>query len=157
MSGPAGPTPATAGRPHHVGLVVRDLDAAVQHVSAVYARTMVRMPAEPFPCWHEGRPVVVTVPIALSVDGPPHLELLQAVEGTVWTPVAGLHHVAYAVDDVSAEAALLEKMGLSTVVCHRPEPGRPQVATYHRDPLGPIVELLATNTALFFADRLRKR
>lgn len=151
------PLVALRGPVHHFGLVVLDLEAAIDHVERTYGRQMLRMPARPFPCHHRGEPLDITVPLALSIDGPPHLELLEGIDATIWTPLSGLHHVGYVVADLPATAAALVEHGLPIEVADRSESGQPQRATYHRDPLGPLIELMAESTAAFFRERIASR
>ena len=97
---------------YHVGLIVDDIDAAAERLTAVngYGWT---------------KPVEATLTIT-TADGDyevpfkfvyslqaPHLELIQQVPGTIWAPVAGTaaHHLGYWVDDLAAAAAGLEQAG----------------------------------------------
>jgi methylmalonyl-CoA/ethylmalonyl-CoA epimerase len=146
------PSPLLHRRPvHHVGLVVPDICAAIAHVESVYGLRMADLGTSAFAWLDHGRRIEPHSHVALSVDGPPHLELLQAVPDTVWTPVPGLHHVGYVVDDLPSAADELAAAGLPVVLADVTDSGRPERATYHRDPLGPLVELMSG----FTAERLR--
>jgi methylmalonyl-CoA/ethylmalonyl-CoA epimerase len=136
------------GRPvHHVGLVVPDITAAIEHAESVYGLQLIDLGPGLSAWLDHGRRIEPHTHVALSAGGPPHLELLQAVPGTVWQVLPGLHHVGYVVDDLPSAADELAAAGLPVVLEDVNDTGRPIRATYHRDPLGPIVELMSELTA----------
>ena len=91
----------------HVGYVVPDLAEAMRRLTAsaglrwAVARTLpvtLRTPASE---------IATEVSLTYSVQGPPHLELIAAQPGTVWSSDhCGLHHLGYwssrFADDVDA-------------------------------------------------------
>ena len=78
-------------------------------------------------------------------DGPHHLELVQAVKGTLWTvPGAGhAHHMGYWAKDVGAASRYLESKGLPRVAAigarSESDTGR---AVYHQGRAGVYIELV---------------
>jgi methylmalonyl-CoA/ethylmalonyl-CoA epimerase len=146
--------PLSTGQIHHVGIVVDDLTEACTELAHRYGSPLVVFPAKKFHCVHRGTTMSPVTQIALTAAGPPHIELLQAVAGTVWMPGPGIHHIAYVVDDLAAGSAALEKRGLPIEVAGLAADGSLSAATYHRDPLGHIVELLAASNARYMAEQI---
>lgn len=138
---------------HHFGLVVPDIAEAIGHVESVYGVRMVDLGPSTSAWLDHGCRIEPHTHIALSADGPPYLELLQAVPDTVWQVLPGLHHIGYVVDDLAVAAQDLAAAGLPVVLQDVNDTGHPVRATYHRDPLGPIVELMSELTA----GRMRSR
>ena len=78
-----------------------------------------------------------------SVEGPPHLELIEGPAGTVWAPVMGLHHVGLWTDRLADDAVELEQRGLPIEVAGvSPSGRRPSGFTYHRSGHGLRIELV---------------
>lgn len=99
---------------YHTGLVVDDLDQSLEIIAARaghrFARPLSTQARLRTPAGES------TVPLRFTYSqGPgPLVELIQAVPGTHWQPVAGsgLHHLGYWADDVEAESAALADAGL---------------------------------------------
>jgi catechol 2,3-dioxygenase-like lactoylglutathione lyase family enzyme len=104
---------------HHTGLVVDDIDEArrslgaalgVEFTEPVRSSAPVRTPdgvreRESLVCFSRG--------------AGHRIELIQQVFGGVWAPAGGeprLHHLAFWVDDLEAESARLESLGMPLVV-----------------------------------------
>jgi catechol 2,3-dioxygenase-like lactoylglutathione lyase family enzyme len=101
---------------YHAGIVVEDFDATL----AWFTETAGYRWCQPY----TGEQLVVTpdgeetIPMRLtySVDEP-HIEILQAVPGTVWMPAdSGIHHLGYWSDEVDEDVAKLERNGLKLEV-----------------------------------------
>ena len=134
----------------HTGIVVDDLVAAKEELGEQFGVT-----------WHEGGGEVLLVTgdgaattktaYVLSKEGPHHLELVQSVAGTLYTPAppgtAGprAHHLGYWTDDVRAASAALEAQGLplDTSMCFG-SADAPPICAYHRAGDGFFVELVST-------------
>jgi catechol 2,3-dioxygenase-like lactoylglutathione lyase family enzyme len=122
----------------HSGLVVADIDMAMADLSASLG---VR--------WKGGRPTVhhlhfdgtdveIELRIAFTVHGPPHIELIEAKEGTIWPLAAvGLHHLCYWSPDAESAAASLEAQGYRRLMG---QPG--SRGGYFEGPTGLRVEIL---------------
>ena len=92
----------------HTGIVVDDLATAKSELAVALGVT-----------WREGGAAVrmltddgactVRTAYALSREGPHHIELVQSIEGTLWTTTAPghAHHLGYWADDVAATSAAL--------------------------------------------------
>lgn len=127
-------------RLHHVGIAVRDLEAAARF----YRETLGLQPGAPEHLEHDA------VAVLFVPAGTVLLELLQPLDGR--GPVArfiarrgeGLHHLAFAVPDVAAALARARAADLA-LVDGAPRPGAHgmRVAFLHpRDLHGVLVELV---------------
>jgi hypothetical protein len=127
----------------HTGIVVDDLDAAKDELGSTLGVT-----------WREGGADVrltdadgvrtVRTAYVLSVEGPHHVELVQAIEGTIWTAASPghAHHFGYWVDDVETTAAALANVGSEQVASIAIKDGRPPMCTYHRSRNGLFLEIV---------------
>lgn len=139
----------------HTGIVVDDLESAkaqLGHQLGVTWRdggASVRMTTD------DGVATVRTA-YALSVEGPHHVELVQSIEGTLWTVAAPghAHHLGYWVEDVEAVSASLIEHGSERVVSIAIKDGRPPMCAYHRSADGLYIEIvdLALKPVLFPSD-----
>ena len=122
----------------HVGVVAGDFDSAMAEMSANLGLA-----------WCGGKPAHSTLVvfgeerqlemrIAHSLQGPPHVELIQAVPDTPWAaPSAGVHHVCYWSDDAAAICARLEATGNRRIL------GASGTSTgYFQSPSGMIIEII---------------
>jgi hypothetical protein len=129
----------------HTGIVVDDLAAEQARLGRQLGVT-----------WYEGGSEVLLVTAsgattaptayALSKEGPHHLELVQSVPGTLYTPTADPrgHHLGYWVDDVRAASAALAAQGLPhhTSICFG-DADAPPLCAYHEAGDGFYVELVS--------------
>ncbi len=117
----------------HVGIVTPDIEALAGELT----RTLgVRFPAsqEQVVEWRSGTEVGRSpVRLTWSVEGPPHLELLQGPAGTVWAAqgASHLHHLGYWADDVAAASAGLSASGLPLEIGGLGEGNEPDGFAYH--------------------------
>ena len=92
----------------HVGIVVEDLDGALDDLALLFG--------------HEWCPTLAVSTPVLLADGEttldlrftysmttPRVEVIQSIPGTLWMPAvgSGIHHLGYWTNDVAADAALL--------------------------------------------------
>lgn len=89
---------------------------------------------------------VLDVPtvIAFSMDGPPHIELIERRPGTLWdVPGTGLHHAGLWVSDVASASDRLAGLGMP-LIAHGTRPdGSMGRNAFHEDGSGALVEILA--------------
>jgi len=121
---------------HHVGIAVDDLDAAIDRYVALFGATLE----------HRDRVEDQGVEAASLRVGGSRIELLAPLAAD--TPVGrflakrgpGMHHVAFAVDDVAAELARLTAAG-AELVDAQPRRGLfgLQVAFVHPDATGGVL------------------
>jgi methylmalonyl-CoA/ethylmalonyl-CoA epimerase len=133
----------------HVGIAVADVRAACERLGSALGLRWAPI-SEQIVEARAGDEVTSTpVLLTWSVQGPPHVELIQGPPGSVWSPEAGvLHHLGFWADDVAASSAELAKAGLALEIAGPGEGGRAAGFAYHLDPRGLRVEVL---------DRRRKR
>lgn len=147
--------PATAW-PHpaqvfHVGIVADDIDAAMREMSADLGISWKGGELTERALVIDGEDRRIGMRIAHSVQGPPHLELIQAAPGTPWqTPSgAGVHHVCYWSDQSAEICAYLEAAGNRRVL------GAPGSASgYFLSPSGMYVEIIHRDLRNSLADWL---
>ncbi|EGD53413.1 glyoxalase family protein [Gordonia neofelifaecis NRRL B-59395] len=144
------------GRLHHVGMVVDDIDAAAQQLSAALGVDFTVGDESSYRCRIHGEVHLTTQRLGLSSTIGPHIELLRSVPGSeVWSPAPGIHHLGYEVDDLPSASALLTERGLPLWVQGLHEDGSAAGTAYHRTPAGPTIELLDRATVHRLASRFR--
>jgi catechol 2,3-dioxygenase-like lactoylglutathione lyase family enzyme len=96
--------------PYHFALVVEDLEAAMAEMSQVLGLTWSKVQRRT--STHKDAQGVGQVEMAFvySLQGPPHFELIERREGTVFDKL-GLHHIGVWSDDPKAESARLDAHG----------------------------------------------
>jgi len=137
-------TPALAGTPSHLCLVVPDRERAITELVPVYGEFVRLAPREGGThITVGGARMTVRLTVAWSLAGPVHLELIEALPGTVWQPrpTGYLHHLGYRVDDLEAASARLVAAGMSVEVTRWQASGAPAGFAYHVLPGGLRVEL----------------
>lgn len=129
----------------HTGIVVDDLATAAAEMGEQLGVTWYEGGGEVLLVTADGAALTKTAYV-LSREGPHHLELVQSVRGTLYTPAPEprAHHLGYWVDDVADASAALEAQGLplDTSMCF----GRadaPPICAYHRAGDGFFVELVS--------------
>jgi hypothetical protein len=131
----------------HVGIIVEDLEGELARLTALFgyrwcpeisADTTVRLHTADGPV-----DTTVTNRFSYSVDEP-HLEIIRPIPGTVWVPAdSGVHHVGYWSDDVPADSAALEALGMTREV-EGLLPDATPYWVYLRAPGGPRIELVSS-------------
>ena len=136
--GPALPWTSTLS---HVGRVVADLERAMDLASSSHGFRWAPVRRTPSRLWIDGREVDVVTAVTWSLDGPVHVELIEEIPGTVFEAARGgpLHHVAYWVPDLLAEAERLVAGGYE-VEATLPGPDLVNHFCYLRGPDGMRVE-----------------
>lgn len=144
------------GRLHHVGVVVDDIEAATQYFGDVYGMTVRSFPESSYTCRIDGVVHSTTQRLAMTIDGPPHVELLRSVPNSiVWQRSSGVHHLGFVVADLVAASKELERRGSPLWMGGLHNGQCPAGAAYHRDPFGVTIELLDRATERGLAARLR--
>ena len=117
------------------GMLVEDLDASVAELSAALGLRF-------------GPPVdrdtkFGPMRVCFSLDGPPWIELIQGPVGSPWEPKGGsqLHHIGYWTDDLAADRARMDALGMELEIDGEEMAGLPYA--YFRAPTSGLrVELL---------------
>ncbi len=132
--------------PHyHVGIVVRDLEAAQAQLTGLLGVTwgpVMHLDATDYRD-DSGQDLVLPTTICYSVDEP-RLELIQELPGSVWVcnEHSNLHHIGFWSDDLSGDSAGLTRAGCPLQVCGRAGDLAPVSFAYHRDDLGVRIEVV---------------
>ena len=139
--------PVALARPHHLGIVVADLSAAMSEMEAVVGGWYLpAMRTDGVPVRTAAGRAQVNLKVAFSLAGPMHIELLEAVAGTVWEPRdrAYLHHTGYwvAADRLASLSHSLQEAGMPREACRWADSGEPVGWAYHSWPGGGWIELV---------------
>jgi len=128
---------------YHTGIVVEDIDAAMRELTALGGYRWTLANTYPFTVWSTEGEATVDFRFVYSMQSP-HLELVQHVPGTVWTPAPGNapHHLGYFVDDLRASSAALEHAGLPIEACGSLDGEHPSVFAFHKGRDGIRIELV---------------
>jgi hypothetical protein len=142
MSGrPVVPDPAV---PSHVGIVSPVPEATMRVLDATVAGPWFLSHDAELSVWMTGHAVAQGVHLTTwwSVSGPTHIEIVQAVPGTIWDVSATvLHHVGYWVPDLAVASSALAAAGSPVEVHGVDGAGMISVFAYHRAPEGLLIEL----------------
>lgn len=111
----------------HVGVVVRDIDKAIKYLSSlgVGASQPSSPPGPMTEALFRGKPVDWKLKVSFAKIGQSWLELLQPIEGAsslkefLDSKGEGVHHIAFAVDDLDKEVAKLAKRGVRVLMSGR--------------------------------------
>lgn len=97
----------------HVGVVADDIDAAMREMSQNLGVEWVGGKATEMDLVVFGAKRRIEMRIAHAVQGPPHIELIQAVPGTPWSAphAPGVHHLCYWSDHSAEVCQQLEQTG----------------------------------------------
>jgi hypothetical protein len=129
---------------YHTGIVVDDLTTAKEEFGALLGVTWLEGGGEVRLVTETG-PMPVAASYALSAEGPHHVELVQAVPGTLYTVGVArqAHHLGYWTDDVEAASAALARAGLPRECTMDVGEGSAPMCAYHRAGDGFYVELVS--------------
>jgi hypothetical protein len=123
----------TGSRIYHVGIVVPALEPAMEQLSAATGITWGR----------QQRDIPVTYntldgqrtwnPSFVMSKEPPHLELLEQLEGSIWAEL-GFHHLGMWSDDVHRDSTAIEGQGCIWQAATESDEGIRLGACYHAVP-----------------------
>ncbi|MEZ0052342.1 catechol 2,3-dioxygenase-like lactoylglutathione lyase family enzyme [Mycobacterium sp. MAA66] len=105
-------TPLSPADCYHMGLVVPDLDSAIAEMTAAGAYSWTKPVEATLKITTDDGDIDMPFRFVYSIEAP-HLELISAVPGTIWSARAdgAAHHLGYWVDDLHGVAARLEAAG----------------------------------------------
>jgi hypothetical protein len=112
-----------APRIYHIGIVVPALEPAMEEFGAVAGVTWGRVQRFAAGFTTPSGPRTYDQAFVLSLEGPPYIELLVQVAGSVWEKT-GLHHLGMWSDDVPGESAGLEERGCAWEAALADDQGR---------------------------------
>ncbi len=134
---------------YHMGLVVPDVAAAVEQYSDLLGVRFATLRRSTLDVMVDGVRRSPELLVSYSIDGPPHIELIEEKSGQTWAQdCLGLNHIGFWAKDLRAAAARLEAGGMPARVHDVGEDGRPGRFTYHPGLGGVWVELVAPGFAL---------
>ncbi len=122
---------------HHMAIVTPDIRETMRSLGAVFGLSWTEPWTGRIPIEADGQLSSPEVTFTNSKQGPPHIELIQAIPGTVWVPGVGLHHIGFWADDVATQANDLLARGFSIEVI-----GQGSQFAYLRTPEGFRFELV---------------
>jgi catechol 2,3-dioxygenase-like lactoylglutathione lyase family enzyme len=132
------PTPADC---YHIGIVVPDMEAAVERLTAAAGYTWTKPIEATLPITTADGDHEVPFKFVYSIEAP-HLEIVQEVPGTIWAAGSGgaAHHLGYWADDIAAAVAALEAAGYRLEA--RPAGVELSTFAYLLDPTGVRIEIV---------------
>ncbi len=133
-----------SARLSHLGMVVPDLEAAMAEHRRLLGLSWPEIKVlEDVYRLPDGATRTVPLRVVFSREGPPYLELIEAVPGTPWTVPSGggLHHVAYWSETLLEDVATFVEAGLD-VELTRAGPEIAQGFSYRVCESGTRVELI---------------
>ena len=137
------------GRLYHIAYVVPELTAAMAELGEMLGLTWAKPTKRATGTYDRHRGVAqVAFWLAYSTTGPPHVELIEGTPDTLWDPDGAprIHHVGMWVDDLATESTRLTELGMPIVGHGVDDDGEFARFTYHENPYGPWVELVAPTT-----------
>jgi catechol 2,3-dioxygenase-like lactoylglutathione lyase family enzyme len=133
-----------AGDLFHTGVVVPDLEEALERFGALLGLSFTDVVVTPV-CHQRPHGIDdVTMRVAYSTGPAPHLEVIEAIPDSLFAlrpDRTGLHHFGVWVDDMEAEGARLEALGMPQVAALVRDDGGPSLITFHAGPTGEQLEL----------------
>lgn len=120
----------TPSRIYHVGIVVDALAPAMERLGGAAGVTWGRVQRFAAEFGTPSGRRTFDQEFALSLEGPPYIELLVRVPGSVWERT-GLHHLGMWSDDVPGESAGLEGRGCAWEAALLDADGRRAGGCYH--------------------------
>lgn len=133
---------------YHTGIIVPDLDAAMDRLSALAGYRWITPVSYTLPFRTTSGTQEVTSTFVYSLQAP-HVELIKEVPGTAWTAAPGnaIHHLGYWTDNLAESANLLEDNGFAFEATA--DTAAPELAlfAYYVDSAGTRIEIV--DRALF--------
>ncbi|MCP3973040.1 MAG: hypothetical protein GY720_00945 [bacterium] len=121
-----------------VGMVVADIEPAMNSISEAFGVDWMKS-TRTIDIVHGDEPKTIDLTIAITVQGPINLELLEGQDGSPWWPPHGLDHIAAWADDLIGRANRMEAAGFVREVTYQGQPA-PMGFSYHRAPSGSRIE-----------------
>jgi methylmalonyl-CoA/ethylmalonyl-CoA epimerase len=130
---------------YHVGLVVPDVRAAMEQYSDTLGLTWASLRETKLKVVVDGQRRVGELAVTYSLEGPPHLELIQERGGSVWgADGLNLTHIGFWAADLEAAKRRLEESGLASAAYEHDGEGRLGRFSFHASGGGVWLELVRT-------------
>ncbi|MBI5949819.1 MAG: VOC family protein [Chloroflexi bacterium] len=129
---------------YHIGVTVPVLDRALDELGEQMGFTWSEVRTLNVRVRMDSRIVEASARVAFSREGPPWFEVIEGPPDTIWAPDQGigLHHVGLYVDDLAAETARLEKLGMQIEAANLAPDGTLRSFAYLNGFAGVRVELV---------------
>ncbi|MFI6173419.1 VOC family protein [Nocardia sp. NPDC051052] len=124
---------------YHIGIVVADLDKAMAELGKLGLEwhAPIRNNSDVF---SNGETKNIQPWMAYSKQGPPYLELLEQMPGTIWAET-GLHHLGVWTDDIPEESKRLSAEGIAQLISSHDNISD-SASAYHQTTDGVRLELM---------------
>ena len=142
----------------HIGVIVADMNKGLEDIARRFGASFPDPRDAQVSIRYKGEVQSVPVKFAYSRQGPPYIEVIQAVPGTVWEANAGsrIHHLGVFCDNVEDEIARLESEGYTYEGASLGPDGKSLAgAQYINNESGIRLELLAGETREGFMKMLQ--
>src|SRR5437764_11308904 len=128
---------------YHTGIVVPDLDAAMERLSAVAGYTWITPMTYTLPFRTANGTRELTSTFVYSLQSP-HVELIQEVPDSPWAAAPGnaVHHLGYFTDDLAGTAETLEANGFTFEAPADVSPPDLALFAYYVDAFGTRIEIV---------------
>jgi hypothetical protein len=144
----------------HIGVVIKDHERDIGSLRQIFGYDWVITHDALLPIRHESGEVTQThIKTWWSTTGLPHIELVQAVKGTVWEPrdAPYIHHMGYWVSDLSAASKRLAGLGMKLQATVDDGTGVPKIFAYYQQHDGMRLEIADGSRAERLLEALRQR
>lgn len=139
----------------HTGFVVPDIAAGMAELTAALGCAWAPLQVQRLPLRTPEGDAEVELHFTYSTAAH-HLELIEAVPGTVWAAqppgAMAAHHVGIWSEDVAGDSERLSSAGSPCLVTYQTASGRPAGFAYHRLASGVLVEFVDVARKAVFAD-----
>lgn len=127
----------------HIGIVVEDLDAALDELGGLFGYEWCPVFAIETPVILRDGEVTIDLRFVYSKTEP-RVELIRAMPGTPWVPAtdSGIHHAGYWSDDMAGDGRGLDASGYAEEARGVLPDGTP-IWAYYRSPRGLRIELVS--------------
>jgi hypothetical protein len=131
------------GRFFHVGYAVPNLESAMADLAEMFGLEWAAISERSATIQDPQYGLIeAEFRVAYSTTGPPHVEVIQSITPTMWTTDSSyLHHLGMWARDIEADSATLERRGMPRYAHGVSDDGGLRFV-FHRNPYGPLIELL---------------
>ena len=136
------------GTPFHSALIVPELHSSLEQLSRAFGLQWSSIRESETAVWTPDGRVDLVFRGAFSKPGPTRIEIIESIPGTLWSATDDLvlHHVSFWSSDLVADSRALADEGFPIMATSWGDDGEtPTLFTYHRQGLGPYMELLDEN------------
>lgn len=144
----------------HIGIIVADMNRGIEDISRRFGCKFPEPRMANVSVRHRGVVSQVGVKFAYSRQGPPYIELIEGVPGTVWEAASSgsrIHHLGVFCDNIEDEIAKLEREGFTYEAASLGPDGSMQGAQYINNDSLVRLELIRGETREGFMKMLQTR